>query len=130
MGMADYWGGNGRRWDDDAGCLFAYIGPDSTVKDIVDELCDDFIMGGDCDSLPECVDSDDIREAILAMLSDAGRADYESGALFDSGMDWDVDENDADDDDYPFESPVLIVLIEVEDPVKTLCDDCEAYDDV
>jgi hypothetical protein len=80
-GMIDYWGGDGRRWDDDAGCLFAHYGPATTVRDIVDELCDDFCVGGDCDSFPEHIGDDEIRATLLDMLSAQGRRDYNSGAL-------------------------------------------------
>lgn len=81
-GYSDYWSGNGRRWDDNAGCLFAFYGPDTTLKDCVDQWVGDFNMGGDCDSLPEDITGDDIREAILtSLLNSRGRADYESGAL-------------------------------------------------
>jgi hypothetical protein len=38
QGFVDYWGGNGRRWDDDAGCLFAYLSNTTTVGDLVDQL--------------------------------------------------------------------------------------------
>jgi hypothetical protein len=80
-GMPDYWGGNGRRWDDDAGCVFSYYDGKTSLRDIVEDAVNDFCAGGDCDSFPEDVTEDDVRAALLACLSDAGRADYESGAI-------------------------------------------------
>jgi hypothetical protein len=80
-GLPDYWGGNSRRWDDDAGCVFAYYGRNTTLRDIIDGAVDDFCMGGDCDSFDEEVTDSDVRAALLACLSDVGRADYESGAV-------------------------------------------------
>jgi hypothetical protein len=79
-GLPDYWGGNGDRWDDDKGCLFAYYGDGTTVRDIVDGAVDDYLSGGDCDTLPD-IGCDTIREALLACLTDDGRKDYHSGAV-------------------------------------------------
>ena len=97
LGWSDYWKGNGCRWEDDKGCLFAFIGPDTTLHDCVDQWVSDFFNGGDFDygwltagtnddtvgsTLFADVNEKDIRDAILAtLLSDQGRADYESGAL-------------------------------------------------
>ena len=67
-GYSDYWCGNGRRWDDNAGCLFASYDRNTTYGDLVDQWIDDFNGGGDCDSFPDWVDSDVIFEAIKNAL--------------------------------------------------------------
>jgi hypothetical protein len=87
-GLPDYWQGNGDRWDDDKGCLFAYYGAGTTVRDIIDGAVDDFLAGGDCDTLPEDVTDTNIREALLACLTDEGRADYHSGAVSEFALDY------------------------------------------
>src|SRR3990170_3034424 len=112
-GMIDYWGGNGRRWDDNAVCLFAFYGPHTTLRNIIDQLVDDFQSGGDCDSLPESVSAADVRLALLTALTDQGRVDYDSDAL----SEWAMEYAAANDDIYvgptdEDESPVVIVLIE------------------
>jgi hypothetical protein len=112
-GMADYWGGDGRRWDDNAGCLFAYYGRDTTLRELVDDWVEDFIAGGDCDSFPEDVTSEDIRAAILEMLSEQGRQDYESGAISEFAQEF-ADANPDEDEDDGGESPVAIILVELE----------------
>jgi hypothetical protein len=109
-GMVDYWGGDGRRWDNDAGCLFASYGPGTTVRDLVDQWVDDFNMGGDCDSLPEDIGDADIRDALLEMLTPEGRADYDSGQVWEGSLDC---EESEDEDDFT-EWPVCIILIECE----------------
>lgn len=93
-GYSDYWGGNGRRWDVGAGCLFASYGPDTSLRDCVDQWVSDFYIGGDFEpgydvesgksfrDAFEDIGEDDIREAILTnLLNNQGRADYKSGAL-------------------------------------------------
>lgn len=136
-GMSDYWGGNGRRWDDNAGCLFAYYDHNTTLRDCVDQWVDDFNMGGDCDSLPEDITGEDIREAILDSLTGKGRADYESGALCEFAANCDRpecpycgeecdDENGCDgymgdvdgllEHDDCLESPIWVILVEYEAP--------------
>jgi hypothetical protein len=80
-GFSDYWGGNGDRWDDNKGCVFSYYGAGTTLREIIDGAVDDFCAGGDCDSFPEDVDSEMVREALLDCLTDTGRAGYESGAV-------------------------------------------------
>jgi len=131
MGWSDYWGGNGRRWDDNAGCLFAYYGKDTTLKDCVDQWVDDFLSGGDCDSMPEDVTSDDVYEAILTtLLNDRGRQDYHSGALAECAADIADITDEEVDDDY-CESPIWVILVEVETCPD--CGDCtgeETYDEL
>jgi hypothetical protein len=80
-GLPDFWGGNSDRWDEDKGCVFAYYGKGTTVRDIIDGAVDDFLGGGDCDSLPDEVTDNDVRAALLASLTNEGRADYASGAV-------------------------------------------------
>ena len=112
-GMSDYWGGNGRRWDDNAGCLFTSYSHDTTLRDIIDGLVDDFNAGGDCDDMDDSVTGEDVRAALIEMLSDQGRADYNSGAICEFAADFAAC-NDADDIDDLQEYPVVIVLIEFE----------------
>jgi hypothetical protein len=121
-GMSDYWGGNGRRWNDNAGCLFAYYDKDTTLRDCVDQWVSEFNSGGDCDAFPAGITSEDIRAAILDAMTPAGRADYESGALADCAKGC---EDCEDCDDY-CESPVWIILVEVD--VCPDCGDCSGDD--
>jgi hypothetical protein len=111
-GMCDYWGGDGDRWDDNKGCLFAYYGRDTTLRGLIDQWVDDFCRGGDCDSLPEDVTENDIKSALLDMLTEEGRRDYDNDAICEFSRDWEGD------DDYD-ESPVAIVLIEYCDLVTS-----------
>ena len=92
-GFPDYWSGDSDRWDDNNGCLFAYYGARSTLRDIVDSAVNDFCAGGDCDTLHEDVTEEDIRAALLGCLSPAGLADYESGALSEFAQEY-ADAND------------------------------------
>jgi hypothetical protein len=87
-GLPDYWQGNGDRWDDDKGCLFAYYGAGTTVRDIIEGAVCDFISGCDCYSLPDDVTEHTIREALLACLTDEGRKDYHSGAVSEFALDY------------------------------------------
>ena len=128
-GMSDYWGGDGDRWDDNKGCLFAYYSTDTTLRDVIDGLVDDFCAGGDCDSMPEDITEDDVRAALVDMLTEQGRDDYESGALSEFATEF-ADANGyepgvpLDDDDDFGESPVVIVLLEAE-----VCSECGAWAD-
>ena len=141
-GHSDFWGGNGRRWDDNAGCLFGFYGPDTSLADCVDQWIDDFCMGGDCDSFAIDISESELREAILTdLFNDRGRADYASGALCEFAADCednrecrecgasigceheedcgyfedgaDVEPDHCDDDDC-YELPVWIILVELE----------------
>ena len=94
-GLPDYWGGNGDRWDDDKGCVFAYYGKGITVRNIIDGAVDDFLGGGDCDSLPDEVTDNDVRAALLASLTDIGRADYANDTVSDFATDY-ADANGLD----------------------------------
>jgi hypothetical protein len=108
-GYSDYWSGNGDRWDDNKGCLFAFYGPNTTLRDLEDQLVHDFIMGSDCDQKQafDDISESDIRKAFQEMLSPDGREDYRKGVLWEGASeleDW--------SDDY--ESPIFVVLVEVE----------------
>lgn len=121
-GFGGYWGGNGRRWDDNAGCLFASYDHKTTLRELIDDLVNDFEWGGDCDSFPEDISGDDVRTALMDMLTDAGRADYESGAVCEFAKDLADANGLSDDDDLEDwgELPQVIVLLECEVP-----EDCE-----
>ena len=139
-GFIDYWRGEGGRWDDNKGCLFAYYGPRTTIREIVDSWVEEFYTGGDCDSFPESVTGNNIRDAIIEMLSPDGRVDYFAGTVWDGATEFaelnDLDQcsecrgkvghdhencsrsgeiewTDCSDDLDNDESPVCIVLIEV-----------------
>lgn len=152
-GFSDFWGGNGRRWDNDAGCLFAHYVAGTTLHDCVDQWVEDFNGGGDCDSFPDEITSDDIRAAILDYLTEQGRADYKSGALAECAVKYaeandfdkcqecgkslgdrhefncgkaaircpDVVQDDCNEDEDDYESPIWVILVEIE-----VCDDCGA----
>ena len=68
-GLGDYWGGNGRRWDDDAGCLFATYGPRTTLQDVVEQWVMDFNSGGDCDTFPQDVTDKEVPDRCWGRLS-------------------------------------------------------------
>lgn len=103
QGYSDYWGGNGRRWDDNAGCLFAFYDNCTTYGDLVDQWVSDFNCSGDCDDFPEWVTADMVRQACL----DALRVSPDT--LVDP--DCEVGNND--------ESPIYVVLVEID-----VCPDC------
>lgn len=109
-GYGDYWGGNGRRWDDDAGCLFAYYSPKTTLRECVDQWVYDFFNGGDCDTIDAT--EEEVRAAILEAFTYQGRDDYERGAICDPA-------NDLEDFDEDGESPIWVLLIE-----QDQCPDC------
>ena len=130
-GWSDYWGGNGQRWDDNAGCLFAYYDKRTTLRDCVDQWVEEFCAGGDCDSFHEDITAEDIREAILTtLLNDRGRADYEAGALAECAADW-ASYSDDDEVEEDCESPIWIILVKYDK-----CPDCdnpsgeETYDEL
>jgi len=140
-GFIDFWGGDGARWDDNKGCLFSHYGVGTTLREIVDGWAEDFCNGGDCDSFPEEITDSDIRIALLDILSPTDLEDYHSNAVAecaikyaaDNGLDTCkdcgqkigefheslctegagfVEDCDCEEDDS--ESPVCIVLIEVD----------------
>ena len=88
-GMSDYWGGNGRRWDGDAGCVFAYYGRDTTLRELIDSAAEDFTMNGDFeDPVWDGFDSDDVRAALLDCLSKQGRKDYDNNVISEFSADY------------------------------------------
>ena len=115
-GMVDYWPGNGRRWDSDAGCLFTSYGTGTTMRQLVDGWVDDYVSGGDCDSAGfEDVTEDDIRAAIVAILCAPADREYEESADSPCGLAKDyADANPSCDDDDDGDSPVAIMLVELE----------------
>jgi hypothetical protein len=117
-GLPDYWGGNGRRWDDDAGMLFAYYGGFTTLHDIVEQWIDDFGFNGEFDSpVWDDVSDEEIRAAVMAGLTEQGLADYHSHALSEWSADY-ADANDmtedSEDDDFG-DSPIAVLLLEIVD---------------
>lgn len=115
-GFPDYWRGDSDRWDDDKGCLFSYYDHRTTLKDLIDGWVDDFCAGGDCDSMDEDITDSDVRAALLDMLTDEGRRDYDSGAVaecakeFGECNDYSKDDDLEDCDEYPF----AVVLLAAE----------------
>ena len=107
-GFSDYWSGCGDRYDNNKGCLFAFYGSKTTLRDLIDEWVDDYFNGGDCDTMPKHITSEMVRAALLDMLTDSGRADYDSGAIAECAFGLE-DRDDADDD---WESPIAVVLLE------------------
>lgn len=110
-GFGDYWGGNGRRWDRDAGCLFAFYGPGTTLRHCVDQWVADFFDGPDCEEIVGYTE-EDVRKAILDSLTEQGLKDYESDALCAPAA-------DLEDFDEDSESPIWVLLIEAD-----MCPDC------
>jgi hypothetical protein len=133
-GMIDYFGGYGCKGNE--ALLYAFYGYRTTLRDIIDEWVEDSWNGAACEDVPESVTQEDIRAALLDMLTDAGRADYannaiaecaeamevpccpDCGALVDEmhceGCDKEdtiVDEEDCD----VYDSPITVVVIEWEE---------------
>jgi len=102
-GLVDYWGGDSKRWEDNAGCLFCHYTPATTYQDAVDIFVDDYSMGGDCDSFPEEITSKIIKDALEQQIGNANTIIEPAKYL---------DTEDYDEDDY--ELPVWIILIEIE----------------
>jgi len=109
-GMGDYWGGDSDRWDDNAGCLFSSYGRTTTLRDIIDGWVEDFWQGGDCESMPLDISEDDVREALLKMLTPAGRADYANNSIAECAADFAAC-NDEEEEHDMMEYPVCIVLL-------------------
>jgi hypothetical protein len=134
-GLSDYWGGNGDRWDNNAGCLFAYYGAETTLRDCVDGWVNDFCAGGDCDSFHEDITSDDIHNAIMLSMTERARAGYKSGAIAEcadayaqiNGLGaYSEDGEDDEEDLYEGldESPVWIIKVSY-----TACSECAKPDE-
>jgi len=120
-GYSVYWGGH-RETDNDEyseHLLYAYYGKDTTLASIIDQLVEDSYSGPGCEMLPEDVTEDDVRAALLEMLSDEGRADYASGAIAECSSYWmeanDIESGSEDDEDDDYcESPIFIVVLTYE----------------
>jgi hypothetical protein len=116
-GYSDYWGGLGGRGQG-KGCAFAYYGPETSLRDIVDQWVEEtWTNDHDFEDLPESVTQDEVRDCIVSALTQQGRDDYEAGELCEWSLDW-RDANDwspGDDDDDCMESPVVILVLEWED---------------
>jgi hypothetical protein len=134
-GFGDYWGGNGRRWDDDAGCLFSFYGPKTTMRELVEGWIDDANLGGDLDRKVPFADmtNADLREALFNMLSEEGQKAYHEGdkagpceiAAFYAECNEGEDLDDC-------ESPVAIVLLQAvceHDEILSKCDTCNGEED-
>ena len=77
-GFGDYFCGHG--CDANQALLYAFYGPRSTLRDVIDSAVDD--AGCMSYDIPEDITDDMIRDAIVNdVLNDRGRADYECGAL-------------------------------------------------
>jgi len=131
-GYSDYFSGHGCADDDEHSehLLYACYGHHTTLRDLVDQLVEDSWSSCAAETLPEEVTDRDVRAALLDMLSDEGRADYESGALAECAANMDrlteCPDCDAEldgDEDYDCcpkcgewfdqdESPVFIVLLD------------------
>jgi len=86
-GYSDYFQGYGCVDNDEhVECLlYASYGRHTTLCDIINQLVEDSWSG--CGLLGRGVAKATIRKALLAMLSDTGREDYESGALVECATD-------------------------------------------
>jgi hypothetical protein len=87
-GMGDYWRGSSKRNTPTDGCLFAFYGAETTMRDCVDQWVDDFWNGGDCEAMPDDITQDDVRAAIVEALTEKGLADYNSGSLCEQAIEY------------------------------------------
>lgn len=75
-GLPDYWGGNGARWSDDHACVFAYYGPETTLRELIEEWAsDDADQDGKAHF--EHFTRADIEAALIEMLTPQGRAELD-----------------------------------------------------
>ncbi len=109
--------------------LYAYYGSETTLHDIIDQLVEDSWNGYAGETMSEDITQDDVRAALLGILNDRGRADYESGALAECSVNLDFDGEcpDCGDDITGSEcdncghchnlgeSPIFIVVLDCED---------------
>ena len=114
-GYIDFWGGNGCRQGNNSGCLFAWYGPTTTLRECVDAWVDDFSHGGDFDEMVDDINKEDVRAAILQSFSPKGLADYNNGALCGPAEDI-TDAADIEDEDCGL--PVWILLLTFEPDKK------------
>jgi hypothetical protein len=81
VGFSDYWSGNGRRWDDDAGCVFVPLYKGMTLRDVLNGIKKEIAAGGDTDTMSEDSTSDNaIDEAFNALILDDIDAEYVFGS--------------------------------------------------
>ncbi len=132
-GYSDYWGGHGDTICEDYSehLLYAFYGRDTSLKDIIEQLVEDSWTGPASETLSEEVTEDDVRKALLDMLTKEGRANYGSGAVAECSAAW-TDENTLEecpecghvsdseecpecghvfDDDYDYESPIFVAVL-------------------
>jgi hypothetical protein len=138
-GMGDFWSGDGDRWDKNKGCLFASYDPDTTLKDLIESWVNDYTSGGDCDDKEvfERVSEDQVRQALIDMLSPEGKEHYENDVIWEGAKEFGDCNPDYDPDDDDFgELPVAIVLLVADcltcgsegfigDPTE-ICQDCSS----
>jgi hypothetical protein len=140
-GYSDYFGGHGETDCEEYSehLLYAFYGRDTSLHDIIDQLVEDSYNGPAGETLPEDVTQDDVRAALLDMLTDEGRADFLCGAVAECSAAWTAanpledcpcgnytpdgegDEecpecgNVFDNDNYDdFESPIFVVVLRYE----------------
>lgn len=106
-GVIDYWGGDGRRWDNDAGCVFAYYDRHTTLQSVIDNAAEDYLVSGDFEDsdLWEDVTVEDVHKALLDCLSSDGLKDYYDGCATVADGDLDYESDNC---------PVCIFLLELE----------------
>ncbi len=115
-GYSDYF--SGYSCDDDdyhsEHLLYAFYGHCTRLRDIIDELVEDSYSGPASETLPEDCTEDEVRTALLDMLSNDGRIDYDSGAFAECSIAIEVPDDDSGLDDWPDggESPTFIVVLE------------------
>lgn len=78
-GYSSYWCGDSERWEDNKGCLFTFYDHTTTLPELIEGWMEDFLMGGDCDSFPEEIETDQIKQALIDMLSPLGKVEYKQG---------------------------------------------------
>lgn len=78
-GISDYFSGYG--CNNNEALLYSFYGRGTTLRDILDELARDAWDGCDAERIPDGITDEQIREALIGMLTEQGRADYESGAV-------------------------------------------------
>ena len=103
-GLPDYWSGNGRRWDGNAGCLFASYGADTTWRDLISGLLDDYVMSGDFEGeVWADINTEQLEPAITNALRGYGYSNYRE----DEVCRWarELGENNGHDYDAPEDAP-------------------------
>ncbi len=78
-GYGDYWSGDGERWEDNKGCLFFNYNHTTTLPELIEGWMEDMLQGGDLDSMTFEIEDSQIKQALIDMLSDEGKAEYDLG---------------------------------------------------